>query len=69
MIDIIFYEQNYYKPRMYRQKARKDYLNLAKCKKRTAKKIRKVIKAQFSFIIFKEQTNALHCKIYEKQVL
>lgn len=38
VIDIICYEQNYYKPRMYRQKARKDYLNLAKCKKRTAKK-------------------------------
>ena len=46
MIDIICYEQNYYKPRMYRQKARKDYLNLAKCKKRTAKKIRKAIKAE-----------------------
>lgn len=28
MIDIICYEQNYYKPRMYREKARKDYLNL-----------------------------------------
>lgn len=25
--------------------------------------------SNFSFIIFKEQTNALHCKIYEKQVL
>lgn len=50
MIDIICYEQNYYKPRMYRQKARKDYLNLAKCKKRTAKKIRKAIKAQLQYI-------------------
>ena len=50
MIDIICYEQNYYKPRMYRQKARKDYLNLAKCKKRTAKKICKAIKAQLQYI-------------------
>ena len=50
MIDIICYEQNYYKPRMYRQKARKDYLNLAKCKKRTAKKIRTAIKAQLQYI-------------------
>lgn len=50
MIDIICYEQNYYKPRMYRQKAREDYLNLAKCKKRTAKKIRKAIKAQLQYI-------------------
>ncbi len=50
MIDIICYEQNYYKPRMYRKKARKDYLNLAKCKKRTAKKIRKAIKAQLQYI-------------------
>ncbi len=32
----ICYHYNYYKPRMYREKARKDYLNLAKCKKRTA---------------------------------
>ena len=31
----ICYEHNYYKPRMYRQNARKDYLNLAKCKKRS----------------------------------
>lgn len=50
MIDIICYVQNYYKPRMYRQKAKKDYLNLAKCKKRTAKKIRKAIKTQLQYI-------------------
>lgn len=50
MIDIICYEQNYYKPRTYRRKARKDYLNLAKCKKRTARKIRKAIKAQLQYI-------------------
>ncbi len=50
MIDIICYEQNHYKPRTYRRKARKDYLNLAKCKKRTARKIRKAIKAQLQYI-------------------
>ena len=31
-------------PRMYRRNARKDFLNFAKCKKRTVKKIRKTIK-------------------------
>ena len=50
MIDRICYEYNYYKPRMYRENARRDYLNLAKCKKRTAKKIRKAIKQQLQYI-------------------
>ena len=50
LIDLICYEHNYHKPRMYRQNARKDYLNLAKCKKRSAKKIRKAIKAQLQYI-------------------
>lgn len=50
LIDIICYEQNYPKPRMYRKNARKDYLNLAKCKKRSAKKIRKAIKVQLQYI-------------------
>lgn len=45
MIDTICYEYNYYKPRMYRQKTRRDYLDLAKCKKRTVKKIRKAVKS------------------------
>ena len=44
------FEQNYYKPRTYRQKARKEYLNLAKCKKPTGKKIRKAIKSQLQYI-------------------
>lgn len=35
---------------MYRRNARKDYLNLAKCKKRTSKKIRKAIKQQLQYI-------------------
>ncbi len=50
IIDTICYEYNYYKPRMYREKARKDYLALAKCRKRTAKKIRKAIKKQLQYI-------------------
>ncbi len=35
---------------MYRQNARKDYLSLAKCRKRTAKKIRKAIKKQLQYV-------------------
>lgn len=35
---------------MYRQNARKDYLNLVKCKKRTTKRIRKAIKKQLQYI-------------------
>lgn len=46
LIDDICFRFNYYKPRMYRKNARKDCLSLAKCKKRTAKNIRKGIKKQ-----------------------
>jgi len=35
---------------MYRKKARKDYLALAKCRKRSAKKIRKAIRKQMQYI-------------------
>ena len=35
---------------MYRQKARKDYLNLAKCKKRTRRKIRNAVKKQLQYV-------------------
>ncbi|MCR4749560.1 MAG: IS5/IS1182 family transposase, partial [Lachnospiraceae bacterium] len=35
---------------LYRRNARKDYLNLAKCKKRTTKKIRKAIKKQLAYV-------------------
>ena len=41
---------NFYRPRMYRQKARKDYLALVKCRKRGAKKIRKAIKKQLQYV-------------------
>ncbi len=38
MIDEICYDYNHYKPCMYRRNARRDYLNLAKYKKRTVLK-------------------------------
>ena len=50
IIDQICCDYNFYKPRMYRQKARKDYLALAKCKKRTAKRVRKAIGQQLRYI-------------------
>ena len=50
MIDEICYDYNYYRFRMYHENARRDYLNLAKCKKRTAKKIRKAIKQQMQYV-------------------
>ena len=50
LIDRICFDYNYYKPRMYRENARRDYLNLAKCKKRTAKKIRRAIKQLLQYI-------------------
>lgn len=43
-------EYGFYRPRMYREKARKDYLALARCRKRGAKKIRKAIKKQLQYI-------------------
>lgn len=39
-----------YRPRMYRRKARKSYLALAKAKKRSTKKIRATIRKQLSYI-------------------
>lgn len=50
IIDTVCYEYNYYKPRMYRKNARNDYLTLAKCRKRSAKKIRKAIKKQLQYV-------------------
>ena len=50
IIDTICYEYNEKKPRTYRVIARKDYLNLAKCKKRSKSKIRKAIKKQLQYI-------------------
>ena len=50
LIDRICCDYNYYKPRMYRENARRDYLNLARCKKRTVKKIRRAVKQQLQYI-------------------
>lgn len=50
MIDQICYEYELEKPRMYRKNARKDYLSLAKCKKRTKKRIRNAIKQQLQYL-------------------
>ena len=50
LIDKICYDFNYYTPRMYRKNARKDYLSLAKCKKRPAKRIRKAVKQQLQYV-------------------
>ena len=50
MICRISEEYGFYRPRMYRQKARKDYLALAKCRKRGVKKIRKAIRKQLQYI-------------------
>jgi len=38
------------KPRTYRREARKNYLSLAKCKKRSSKKIRKTIRKQLGYV-------------------
>ena len=50
IIDTICYEYNCSKPRMYRENARKDYLALAKCRKRSAKRIRQAIKKQLQYV-------------------
>ena len=42
--------ENGKKPRTYRKKARKQYLHIARSKKRTAKKVRKAIGQQLSYI-------------------
>ena len=50
IIDKTSDENGFYRPRMYRKNARKDYLNLVKCKKRTAKKVRRSIKKQLQYL-------------------
>ena len=50
IIDTICYEYNEPKPRTYRVNARKDYLALAKRKKRSGKLIRKAIKKQLQYV-------------------
>ena len=50
IIDTICYEYNESKPRTYRQNARRDYLALAKKKKRTKKAIREALKKQLQYV-------------------
>lgn len=50
IIDTICYEYNLEKPRTYRRNARKDYLALAKRRKRTGKAIRKAIRKQLQYV-------------------
>lgn len=50
ILDTVCYEYNYRRPRMYRQNARKDYLSLAKCRKRSSKKIQRAIKKQLQYV-------------------
>ena len=50
LIDVICITFGIAKPRTYRKNARKDYLALAKCKRRPAKKIRKAIGKQLRYI-------------------
>ena len=50
MIDYLCATNDKPTPRMYRKNARRDYLNLAKSKKRTVKRIRKAIKQQLQYI-------------------
>ena len=50
LIKKICKEQNWYVPRMYRKNAKKDYLALAKCRKRPAQKVRTAIKKQLNYV-------------------
>jgi len=50
MIDKFTKRYGLKKPRTYRREARKNYLTLAKCKKRSSKKIRKTIRKQLGYV-------------------
>ncbi len=52
IIDILYeaVKENKSKPRTYRQKARRDYLRIAKRRKRSAKVVRKAIRQQLQYI-------------------
>lgn len=50
IIDTVCYEYNEPKPRTYRRNARKDYLALAKQRRRTSRAIRKAIKKQLQYV-------------------
>ena len=50
IIDLICLKTNQEKPRTYRIRARKLYLNVAKKKRRTHKEIRKAVRSQLNFV-------------------
>jgi len=50
MIDDLHKQENSKRPRTYRKKARKQYLSIARKKKKTAKEIRKSIKKQLCYL-------------------
>ena len=50
IVDVYCEAHKLKKPRMRRRAARRDYLKLSKCKKRTAKKIREGVRKQLQFI-------------------
>ncbi|MGI6677495.1 MAG: IS5 family transposase [Dehalobacterium sp.] len=50
IIDRFSKSYGFKKPRTYRREARKNYLALAKCKKRSTKKIRKTIRKQLGYV-------------------
>ena len=50
IIDEVCKENNIKKPRTYRRRARKDYLSIAKRKKKSKKIIRKAIRKQLSYV-------------------
>jgi len=50
IIDVICCRENLGKPRTYRKNARRDYLKLARSKKRTTARIRKAIRQQLQYI-------------------
>lgn len=50
IVDDVCKRYDHYLPRMYRRNARKDYLNLARCKKRISKMICKAVKQQLQYI-------------------
>lgn len=73
IVDDLCRRFDYYVPRMYRRNARKDYLNLAKCKKRTSKKIRKAVKQQLQYIRrdrrYIDKLPDTECELTPKQVV
>jgi GR25 family glycosyltransferase involved in LPS biosynthesis len=50
LIDSLCYEHNFYRPRTYRDIAKREYLAFARSKKRSKKKIRKATKKQLQYL-------------------